>query len=585
MILAAILLIILPAHGNAGKGRIEDFTVEKTESGYTVVLPEEHAEQGYYKLFWMNRETGEIRKDVITADTPSYEIRADEGTEYSFALFYAKKRGALPASWDGDKPKEPKGPYIWKMLWINAETIDIRGINNHLSEANHLGIDRAAKDFEALVEEFTDGLVDIQITRISVDEPVTGASYVQQRGYIVESADINADHYARYQYDSVFVFGRMDGIYITYGGVTVKPDSPTNDPGYSFIALIGDDPNSMGDANMAHVCVHEWLHQLGFYYDWFKLEIPDPDKPDAYGYEADATLDLQMFRDALTMKTRTQDGKYIGIPAEAWQYKPGKRPAKWDLSYLQDQTVPEDLRLPEKEPVAEETEEPAVTDKDPEIFGMLDEDRIEYENKVMGLNCRLENWIWYTPEEYFATYTIKSIVTSEEEAANFTDSFLVIFAEDSEGPRNIRLEMSYPTESFLGQYDEAAYLEHLKELLEQYAPEAGLDDYTCEIVQRQIGNRTLSGLKSSFTTYGIKNYMTDLMWMEGGQLNQITAVSYMFDECDDILAHFRTLEKQESHQNNNSYISISNCFRSFPETPAWAVLSFAKTLEVLIPRG
>ena len=294
---------------------------------------------------------------------------------------------------------------------------------------------------------------------------------------------------------------------------------------------------------MAHVCVHEWLHQLGFYYDWFKLEIPDPDKPDAYGYEADAPLDLQMFRDALTMKTRTQDGKYIGIPAEAWQYKPGKRPAKWDLSYLQDQTVPEDLRLPEKEPVAEETEEPAVTDKDPEIFGMLDEDRIEYENKVMGLNCRLENWIWYTPEEYFATYTIKSIVTSEEEAANFTDSFLVIFAEDSEGPRNIRLEMSYPTESFLGQYDEAAYLEHLKELLEQYAPEAGLDDYTCEIVQRQIGNRTLSGLKSSFTTYGIKNYMTDLMWLEGGQLNQITAVSYMFDECDDILAHFRTLEK------------------------------------------
>ena len=546
LILAAILFTVLPAHGDISKGRIESFTVEKTASGYMVILPEEHAEQGFYKLFWMNRETGEIQKDVFPVTTSSYEVQADERTEYSFALFYAKKRGALPASWDGDKPKEPKGPYVWKMLWINAENIDIRGITNHLNEANHQEIDRAAKDFEALVEEFTEGRVDIQITQISVDEPFTDASYVQQRGYIMESADINVDHYARFQYDSVFAFGRMDGVYITYGGVTVKPESPTNDPGYSFIALIGDGPNAMRDADMAHVCIHEWIHQLNFYFNWFKLEIPDPDKPEDYGYTADAMLDLQMFREILTMKTRSRDGRYIGMPAEAWQYKPGKRPAKWDLSYLQDQTVPEDQRLPEKEPADEEPEEPVQTDRDPEIFGMLDEEGIRYENEAMGLSCKLENWIWYTPEEYFATYTLQPIITSEEEAANFSDAFLVIFAEDSGGPRNVRLEISCPTEAFLEQYDEAAYLAHLKTLLEEYAPAAELDDYTCEIIQRQIGDRTLSGLKSSFMTHGIRHYMTDLMWMDGNQLNQITAVSSMFDECDDILAHFGTLTKTES---------------------------------------
>ena len=289
MVLAALLLTILPALGDTAKGRIEDFTVEKTECGYTVILPEEHARQGYYKLFWMDKDTGEIRKDVFTADTPSYQIPAGGKTEYSFALFYARKRGALPASWDGDKPKEPKGPSVWKMLWINAESTEISGTANHLNEANHQEIDRAAKDFEALVEEFTEGLVDIQITRISIDGPLTDASYVQQRGYILEPADINADHLARFQYDSIFVFSRMDGVYITYGGVTVKPDSPTNDPGYSFIALIGDGPNAMAGADMAHVCVHEWIHQLGFYFDWFKLELPDPDKPEAYGYEAGAT--------------------------------------------------------------------------------------------------------------------------------------------------------------------------------------------------------------------------------------------------------------------------------------------------------
>ena len=122
----------------------------------------------------------------------------------------------------------------------------------------------------------------------------------------------------------------------------------------------------------------------------------------------------------------------------------------------------------------------------------------------------------------------------------------MVFAEDSGGPRNVRLETSCPTEAFLEQYDEAAYLAHLKTLLEEYAPAAELDDYTCEIIQRQIGDWTLSGLKSSFTTCGIRAYMTDLLWMDGPQMNIITVVSSMFDECDEILAHFRMPEKTGS---------------------------------------
>ena len=71
LILAAILFTVQPAHGDISKGRIESFTVEKTASGYMVILPEEHAEQGFYKLFWMNRETGEIQKDVFPVTTSS----------------------------------------------------------------------------------------------------------------------------------------------------------------------------------------------------------------------------------------------------------------------------------------------------------------------------------------------------------------------------------------------------------------------------------------------------------------------------------------------------------------------------------
>lgn len=135
----------------------------------------------------MNRHT--VRRVVYEA-----------GADYRFALFYAKKKGGLPSSRDGDKPKEPEGPSVWKVLWMDARTIEFpeAGIVNTMSEEDFLISEEAAQRFEALAEDYIGGLVDIQVTRMTLEEPVTEMEYYLEDGYCVAPDSVNADHYAQF---------------------------------------------------------------------------------------------------------------------------------------------------------------------------------------------------------------------------------------------------------------------------------------------------------------------------------------------------------------------------------------------------
>ena len=534
LLLVSVLLSVMPA---AFAGRVEEFTVETSESGVTVILPAGHAEKGFYKLFWMDNNTGEIKSDVFPVDTPEYRIEAEAGADYRFALFYAKKKGGLPSSWDGDKPNEPEGPSVWKVLWMDARTIEFpeAGIVNTMSEEDFLVSEEAAQRFEALAEDYTGGLVDIQVTRMTLEEPVTEMEYYLEDGYCVVPDSVNADHYAQFTYDSIFVLGRMDGIYVKYNGIARNPDNSMDDPGFSFICLVGDDPADMNGGGIENVCVHEWLHQLGFYYGSFKLEIPDPDHPENYGYDPapGGTLDPQFFREALTMKSRTEDGRYVGVPAEAWQYKPTHKPKKWDLSHMQNQLVPEELRWQKAEPA--ETPEPAENPYVPEVTGTL-VNEYKYENKTMNLGCVLMDWLFLTGDEYFAGHTLMPLIDPEETAADFTGGLVAEYAESYNAPCNVLFEITYPTESFIAQYDEAAYLEKTKGQLEEGAAKAGLKDFTCEILPYRIGEKTLSGLKTSYLTInGVKVYQVGISWLGGDHLSTVEITAYMVDRIDSIV--------------------------------------------------
>ena len=539
LILAVVLTAAVPAAFAVKTQQVEDFTAEKTDSGVIISLPAGFADEGYWKLFWKNETTGDVQSDVFSVETPAYEITAEDGAEYSFQLFYAKKRGMLPVSWKEEAVKQ-QGPAIWKVLWMDVQTIAFpdAGIVNEMTEEDHRISEEAAKDFEALIEEYTSGVVDIQITRMTLEEPVTTMAYYIENGYCVEQPDVNLKHYAMRKYDSAFVFGRMDHILTKYNGFMCPTESSREEPGYSFIRLAGEECLPTDEALIKYVCVHEFLHQLCSFYATYQLEIPDPDRPENYGYEPTpgGILEPQFFREALTMTAVNEAGQYVGVPPEAWEYKPTSATAKRDLRELQQQEAPAEKRWQKTEPA--ETPEPAESPYEPAAFGTLNETTSRYENTVMGLGCVLKDWLFLTAEEFHGTRTVSSIISPEETAADFSDVVLTRYAESYDMPCNVSMGILYPTEAFLAQYDETAYLTRQKELLEQGAPEAGLEDFSCEIIPCRIGGRELSGIKSNYLIGGVRIYQLEVDWLDGDHMNDVFVTSYMLDRCDEILENF-----------------------------------------------
>ena len=547
LILTVMLSAAAPAAFAAQTQRVDSFTVEKTDSGVTVTLPAGYADKGYWKLFWKNEATGEIGSDAFKVDTPAYEIPAEAGVEYSFQLFYAKKRGLLPSSWE-EEQTGPQGPAVWKVLWMDIQTIEFpdAGIVNTMTEDDHRITEEAAKDFEALIEEYTNGLVDIEITRMTLEDPVTTMGYYPLDGFCIEQSDVDMKHYAMRKYDSVFAFGRMDHILTKYAGIMFQTETSREDPGYSFIRLAGEGCLPSDEAAIKYICVHEFLHQLGFFYDTYRLEIPDPDHPEKYGYDPvpGGTLEPQFFIEALTMTAVNEEGKYVGVPPEAWQYKPTRTTGKRDLRELQNQEAPADKRWSKAEPeTPDETPEPYGAGYGPEIFGTLNEAEYRYENTVMGLGCVLEDWWYMTAEEYFSTYTVNSIIDPEETAKYYSDAVLSRYAENYVAPNNVTVGVTYPTESFLEQYDDASWIQIQKDLLEQGVAKANLEDFSCEIIPCRIGDLELSGLKSDYLFNGVRVYQLEVSWLNGEILNDIFVTSYMIDDCEKILGHFYLLDK------------------------------------------
>ena len=308
LLLAAMLLAVLPVSAAEQNIQVEDFTVEQADSAITVIPPENYAEKGFFKLFWKNNQTGETLNAVFPVDTAAYEIQAEAGAQYSFQLFYAKKRGLLPAAWKEEKTEEPMGPGVWKVLWIDLDTVDCLGITNQMTEENHRVSGEISGEFEKLVEELSDGRVDIEIARMTIEQPFTALSYDPSWGYCIKQDDLDAKHYSIHKYDSVIVIAPLDQFTLTYLGLATAPENPREQAGYAVIPLSSDEISEQYKSQTAHVCVHEWIHQLGSFYSEWQLEIPNPDKPEQYGYDPyTGNLDPQYFRAILTMTAQAED--------------------------------------------------------------------------------------------------------------------------------------------------------------------------------------------------------------------------------------------------------------------------------------
>lgn len=542
VILVVMLVAAVPAAWAAAIGQVEDFSVEREGAVITVTPPEGYAEKGYYKLFWKNEETGEIRSEVFPVDTPSFRIDAEEGAEYSFQLHYAKQKGKLPSVWKAEKPAPtPAGPGVWKVLWIDAPTVDFRGYTNHMSEGNFEASGEIARGFEALAEELSDGRVDIQITRMTLETPVTELEYNPEHGYAISPDNFDMKHYAMRKYDSVFIFGRFEHILRRYSGITMKTDNPREYPGYSFIPLFGDDIALSGGMEwLTDVCVHEWIHQLGFLYETYQLEIPDPDVTEKYGFRPaleGGNVDHDFFRAALTMTVVSEDGRYIGVPAEAWQYTP-TRYAHRNLSALQQEKAPDAPAPREAEPVQEKP----VPDIDPAVLGELDEETGIYVNEYMGLSFDGDGWFFYDPGDLPYNGSSSEITEDDPDFMKNNNTLLAMFTADSTQPAAVYFTVNTTSVPYILENGEEAYLRELQKYFERWAAEVGCTDYSTELIERSVGGRTLSGMRFYYVSAGILSWQDTVIWLKDDHLNSLIADSFMFDLAQDTLDHITWLE-------------------------------------------
>lgn len=338
LVLAVMLAAFIPSAGAEKAQRVEPTAVEKSDAGITVTLPGGYAETGFFKLFWKNSLTGRIQSAVVPADTPEYRLETEEGAEYSFQLFYAKKRGLLPAKWKEEKAEAPKDTPVWKVLWMEVDCLEYKGIRLQMSESNYRDVEFMAAGFKQFAEAWTGGRVEVENTFMKLTEPVTALSWYDDRGYVMSQSDINMKHYALYRYDMVFAVSRLDGFEKTYDGIAINAGSLWAMPGYSFIPFIGDKLAEPDRDGLPYVAIHEWIHTLDFFYSHFGLRIGDPDEPGRYGYDGktEKTGFLKYVQDNLTMNVRDENGNKVGVPPEAWQYKPTSLPENWNLRFMQE---------------------------------------------------------------------------------------------------------------------------------------------------------------------------------------------------------------------------------------------------------
>ena len=175
------------------------------------------------------------------------------------------------------------------------------------------------------------------------------------------------------------------------------------------------------------------------------------------------------------------------------------------------------------------------------VFGKLD--GAKYENAAMGIGCVFDGWNYHSQEEILATYNLVQSSSSEEVAEMLKNntSIIVMYAESADQLQNVNLVLDSNAAPFVQAYGEDEYFQQLIQLYEQVAPGQGWNDFTSEVIERQIGTKTVKGLKDSFILNGVKVFQKQLAWLNGDYVDILTVSCYLTDDCDSVLEHFYLL--------------------------------------------
>ncbi len=253
----------------------------------------------------------------------------------AFVLTLAMLTG-ITASADTSKPQnDSHSSATWNILWINIDTIKFNGITAQMYDSDYEASLMISKRFEDFIEKSTNNALNINIVYKTITEPVTSMSPVYN-GYWVSPTDIDRyinDYWSERPYDAIMVIARMDGISRGYWGLAQGPSIiKDSQSGYSFVPFLDGESKyyleeTPENPHPEEPYVHEWVHQVEFFYNLNGLNVPGADDSKKYGYECLSGCGyngfFQYYNDILSSCV-LYDDQYIGVPAEAWSYKPSQ---------------------------------------------------------------------------------------------------------------------------------------------------------------------------------------------------------------------------------------------------------------------
>ncbi len=217
-----------------------------------------------------------------------------------------------------------------------------------------------------------------------------------------------------------------------------------------------------------------------------------------------------------------------------------------DASAKNDPTaVPTAAPTPEPtpEPTAapEETSAPGGAISGDELFGTVSGDA--YENRFLGIGCRLPGWHYLSQEEIAEQYNLAKYICSDDvtELLENNPATTVMFASSEDGQRNINIQVQNLRLSFGGVYSEEQILNIYVPMLENMLTQAGYTDLSIERGTVRFLGSERSCITITGKIYGIDIRQKQLFIFRDKYASFITFTGMSGTDVDDLIAAFYSI--------------------------------------------
>ena len=225
---------------------------------------------------------------------------------------------------------------VWKFACVvfqdtNAKLDNGTQIQEKLNSKENAQIKTMISKFETSLGQISKNKIKAKCYLINIDEPITSFSYDNSCGYYVSEKDVYNlinEYIEKEGFDHIFACFKMpDEVDLGQEDVLDWVGLGNMEYcgiGFSDIRIIENEYSTRTNFPQ-EVLVHEFSHTLERNAKEYGYEIPELHAYEKYGYK-ESNMDRlkKWYTDYLCGEIKDENGMYIGLPEEIFQYKPAK---------------------------------------------------------------------------------------------------------------------------------------------------------------------------------------------------------------------------------------------------------------------